>query len=119
MSSYSEPNGSETEGSSSRLSGDDISETSKYRAFVEWVGKPSPYSHRSSGSSGYSHHCPSMHDNSCKLNEDIVLSRCIDIPRLARNYRKAPLPNALFTRTILLLYSVRSYDGPGSIKSHM
>ncbi|KAI3095273.1 hypothetical protein CBS147333_9809 [Penicillium roqueforti] len=62
MSSYSEPNDSETQGSTSEPSEDDISETSEDRAFVVSDGDQSPYSNRSSGSSNYSQHCH-MHDN--------------------------------------------------------
>ena len=62
MSSYSEPNDSETQGSTSEPSEDDISETSEDRAFVVSDGDRSPYSNRSS-SSDYSQHCHHMHDN--------------------------------------------------------
>ena len=63
ISSYSEPNDSETQGSTSEPSEDDISETSEDRAFVVSDGDQSPYSTRSSGSSDYSQHCPHVHDN--------------------------------------------------------
>ncbi|CAG8093687.1 unnamed protein product [Penicillium salamii] len=63
MSSYSEPNDSETQGSTSEPSGDDISETSEDRAFVVSDGDQSPYSNRSSESSDYSQHCPDLQDN--------------------------------------------------------
>ncbi|KAJ5340282.1 hypothetical protein N7541_009406 [Penicillium brevicompactum] len=63
MSSYSEPNDSETQGSTSESSEDDISETSEDRAFVVSDGDQSPYSNRSSGSSDYSQHCPDVQDN--------------------------------------------------------
>ena len=62
MSSYSEPNDSETQGSTSEPSEDDISETSEDRAFVVSNGDQSPYSNGSSRSSNYSQHCH-MHDN--------------------------------------------------------
>ncbi|KAJ5481399.1 hypothetical protein N7475_000211 [Penicillium sp. IBT 31633x] len=63
ISSYSEPNDSETQGSTSEPSEDDISEASEDRAFVVSDGDQSPYSTRSSGSSDYSQHCPHVHDN--------------------------------------------------------
>ncbi|KAK9846983.1 hypothetical protein MYU51_021211 [Penicillium brevicompactum] len=63
MSSYSEPNDSETQNSNSETSEDDISETSEDRAFVVSDGDQSPYSNRSSGSSDYSQHCPDVQDN--------------------------------------------------------
>ncbi|CAG8414118.1 unnamed protein product [Penicillium salamii] len=63
MSSYSEPNDSETQGSNSESSEDDISETSEDRTFVVSDGDQSPYSNRSSGSSDYSQHCPDVQDN--------------------------------------------------------
>lgn len=63
ISSYSEPNDSETQGSTSEPSEDDISETSEDRAFVVSDGDHPPYSTRSSGSSDYSQHCPHVHDN--------------------------------------------------------
>ncbi|KAJ5350259.1 hypothetical protein N7541_007986 [Penicillium brevicompactum] len=63
MSSYSEPNDSETQGSNSESSEDDISETSEDRAFVVSDEDQSPYSNRSSGSSDYSQHCPDVQDN--------------------------------------------------------
>ncbi|CAI7611305.1 unnamed protein product [Penicillium viridicatum] len=63
MSSYSEPNDFETQGSTSEPSEDDISETSEDRAFVVSDGDQSPYSNRSSGSSNYSQHCHHIHDN--------------------------------------------------------
>ncbi|KAJ5340391.1 hypothetical protein N7541_009515 [Penicillium brevicompactum] len=63
MSSYSEPNDSETQGSSSEPAEDDISETSGDRAFVVSDGDQSPYSNRSTGSSDYSQHCPDVQDN--------------------------------------------------------
>ncbi|CAI7638757.1 unnamed protein product [Penicillium palitans] len=62
MSSYSEPNDSETQGSTSEPSEDDISETSEDRAFVVSNGDQSPYSNGSSRSSNYSQHCH-MYDN--------------------------------------------------------
>ncbi|CAG7991189.1 unnamed protein product, partial [Penicillium olsonii] len=60
---YSEPNDSETQGSASEPSEDDISETSGDRAFVVSDGDQSPYSNRSTGSSDYSQHCPDVQDN--------------------------------------------------------
>jgi hypothetical protein len=63
MSSYSEPNDSETQGSNSESSEDDISETSEDRTFVVSDGDQSPYSNISSGSSDYSQHCPDVQDN--------------------------------------------------------
>ncbi|CAG8671013.1 unnamed protein product [Penicillium salamii] len=63
ISSYSEPNDSETQGSNSESSEDDISETSEDRTFVVSDGDQSPYSNRSSGSSDYSQHCPDVQDN--------------------------------------------------------
>ncbi|KAJ5340156.1 hypothetical protein N7541_009280 [Penicillium brevicompactum] len=63
ISSYSEPNDSETQGSASEPSEDDISETSGDRAFVVSDGDQSPYSNRSTGSSDYSQHCPDVQDN--------------------------------------------------------
>ncbi|CAG8562704.1 unnamed protein product [Penicillium salamii] len=63
ISSYSEPNDSEMQGSASEPSEDDISETSEDRAFVVSDGDQSPYSDRSSRSSDYSQHCPDVQDN--------------------------------------------------------
>ncbi|CAG8380062.1 unnamed protein product [Penicillium salamii] len=63
MSSYGEPNDSETQGSNSESSEDDISETSEDRAFMVSDADQSPYSNRSSGSSDYSQHCPDVQDN--------------------------------------------------------
>ncbi|CAG8190052.1 unnamed protein product [Penicillium salamii] len=63
ISSYSEPNDSETQGSNSESSEDDISETSEDRTCVVSDGDQSPYSNRSSGSSDYSQHCPDVQDN--------------------------------------------------------
>lgn len=63
MSLYSEPSDSETQGSTSEPSEDDISETSEDRAFVVSDGDQSPYSNRSSVSSDYSQHCPDVQDN--------------------------------------------------------
>jgi hypothetical protein len=63
VSSNSEPDDSETQGSTSEPSADDISETSEDRAFVVSDGDQSPYSNRSSKSSNYSHYCHIMHDN--------------------------------------------------------
>ncbi|CAG7975729.1 unnamed protein product [Penicillium nalgiovense] len=61
--SYSEPNDSKTQGTTSEPSEDAISETSEDRAFVVSDADQSPYSNRSSGSSDYSQHCPHVHDN--------------------------------------------------------
>ncbi|CAG8059277.1 unnamed protein product [Penicillium salamii] len=99
MSSYGEPNDSETQGSNSESSEDDISETSEDRAFMVSDADQSPYSNRSSGSSDYSQHCPDVQDND---SSDL-----------------APLPNALSTRVTALLYSIWSYGGPGSRNSRM
>jgi hypothetical protein len=63
ISSYSEPNDSETLGSTSEPSEDDISEKSEDRAFIVSDGDESPYSNRSSGSSEYSQYCPDVQDN--------------------------------------------------------
>ena len=63
ISSYSEPNESETQASTSEPSEDDISETSEDRAFAVSDGDQSPYSIISSGSSNYSQLCPHVHDN--------------------------------------------------------
>ncbi|CAG7959727.1 unnamed protein product [Penicillium salamii] len=62
ISSYSELNVSETQGSASESSEDDISETSEDRAFVVSDGDQPPYSNRSSGSSDCSQHCPDVQD---------------------------------------------------------
>ncbi|KAK9848353.1 hypothetical protein MYU51_016757 [Penicillium brevicompactum] len=63
MSSYSDPNDSETQGSTSEPSEYATSETSEDRAFVVSDGDQSPYSNRSSGSSDYSQHCPDVQDD--------------------------------------------------------
>ncbi|CAI7585360.1 unnamed protein product [Penicillium viridicatum] len=80
MSSYSEPNDSETQGSTSEPSEDDISETSEDRGFVVSDGDQSPYSNRSSGSSKYSQHCH-MHDND---SSDPVIGQKIPISTIAK-----------------------------------
>jgi hypothetical protein len=69
ISSYSEPNDSETQGSTSEPSEDDISETSEDREFVVSDEDQSPYSNKSSGSSDYSQHYPDVLD---KDSSDIV-----------------------------------------------
>jgi hypothetical protein len=60
ISSYSEPNGSEMLGSTSKPSEDDISEISKDHIFIVSDGDKSPYLNRSFRSSEYSEHCPNV-----------------------------------------------------------
>ncbi|KAJ5196155.1 hypothetical protein N7449_006634 [Penicillium cf. viridicatum] len=74
MSSYSEPNDSAMQSSTSEPSEDDTSETSEGRAFVVSDGDQSLYSNISSGSSDYSQHCPHVHDNdSFDINDSSVV----------------------------------------------
>lgn len=63
LSSYSEYHDSETQGSTSESSDDDISETSEDRAFVVPDGNESYSSNRSSQSSNYSEHSRHMHND--------------------------------------------------------
>ncbi|CAG8216830.1 unnamed protein product [Penicillium nalgiovense] len=63
ISSYSECDDSETQGSTSEPSDDDISETSEDRAFIVSDGNQSYNSNRSFESSNYNPHSRHMHDD--------------------------------------------------------
>ncbi|CAG8224749.1 unnamed protein product [Penicillium nalgiovense] len=63
ISSHSVCHDSETQGSTSEPSDDDISETSEDRAFIVSDGDQSYNSNRSSGSSNYSQHSHHMHED--------------------------------------------------------
>ncbi|KAJ5522370.1 hypothetical protein N7527_006485, partial [Penicillium freii] len=80
ISSYSKPNNSETQGSTSEPSEDNISETSEDRTFVVSDGDQSPYSNRSSRSSNYSQHCH-IHNN----NSSDLISQKIPISTIAKH----------------------------------
>jgi hypothetical protein len=67
ISSYSEPNHSETQGRTFESSEDDNSETSEDRAFVVSDGDQSPHSYGYSESFNCSQHCHSMDGDSSDL----------------------------------------------------